>query len=156
MKLNKSLIINLLVTILLVTALVVVLKPENKTPITFETKPITIQRQDGSRISFNVELAKTYQQKAQGLMFREKIDNDKGMLFLFDEEHVIHMWMKNTFIPLDMIFIGKDGKIRTIRKNATPHSLENISSGTSVIAVLEINAMLSEQLNIRENDLVLY
>ena len=105
---------------------------------------------------FAVEHAQTYQQKQQGLMHREHLDEMAGMIFIYQQPRLISMWMKNTLIPLDMIFIDEQGIIRTIRKNTVPHSLESISSEVPVVAVLEINGGMSEKLNINKGDRVSY
>jgi uncharacterized membrane protein (UPF0127 family) len=149
MKLHKTIIINTLVTLCLLGVFVFVVRP----PQTY--KELHIEKSDGNIITFNVELAITPEQQDKGLMFREKMPKNEGMLFLFQDENIIEMWMKNTTIPLDMLFITKHGRIKKIVKNTTPNSIKTISSETSVIAVLEINAMLSDELSINENDLVL-
>ena len=90
--------------------------------------------------TWNVELADTPQEKAQGLMFRRQMDRDAGMLFRFERTEPVAMWMKNTFIPLDMIFAASDGTIERIHTDAVPESLDIISSGVPVRFVLELNA----------------
>lgn len=105
---------------------------------------------------FDIELAETFEQKQKGLMHRKHLDEMSGMLFLRSEPSVIDMWMKNTFIPLDMIFIDEEGVIRKIHQNAEPHSLESISSETEVVAVLELNGGLTQKLTINVGDKVSY
>lgn len=121
-----------------------------------EQEILFIQKSDGTSASLKVEVAKTKGQRAKGLMHRQSMPKDHGMLFIFASEDVAMMWMKNTLIPLDMLFIGRDKKIKTIVKNTTPNSLKTISSNVSVIAVLEINAMMSDKLSIKEGDLVIH
>ena len=101
---------------------------------------------------FIVELAKTPTEKRQGLMYRSSLPIDQGMLFLFKKPKKLTMWMKNTNIPLDMLFISSDGKVDQVTPNTTPHSLSYISSKSPVIAVLEINAGLSEKYGIKAGD----
>ena len=106
----------------------------------------------GRDIKFEVELA----QRARGLMFREKLGPYEGMLFDFYKEAPVSFWMKNTLIPLDMIFIAADGTIRSIHANAVPHSTESIPSQFPVRAVLEINGGSAKLLGIKPGDKVLH
>ena len=94
----------------------------------------------GKPIQYHVEVAKTDEEQAMGLMNRLDLKNNSGMLFLFDNEKKASFWMKNTFIPLDIIFINKNGSINRIYKNTKPKSLKRIKSKGEVLAVLEINA----------------
>jgi len=89
-------------------------------------------------VSFNVELATTESQRARGLMFRQQLADDAGMLFDFGTERKVAFWMRNTFIPLDMIFIAADGTIKSIHANARPQDSTAIPSGYPVRFVLEI------------------
>lgn len=86
------------------------------------------------------EYVDTPEERQRGLMFRRAMPSAHGMLFRFDEERQVSMWMKNTFIPLDMIFIGEDQRVARVHKGAVPESLATISSGGPVRYVLEINA----------------
>ena len=90
--------------------------------------------------SYNIELAISGEQRTRGLMFRKQMPQDYGMLFDFDRTQKVMMWMKNTFLPLDMIFMRVDGTIAHIVENTTPHSLAIISSRFPVRFVLELNA----------------
>jgi uncharacterized membrane protein (UPF0127 family) len=81
-------------------------------------------------------------------MWRKKMEKSHGMLFLFEEPQPISFWMKNTFIPLDMLFFSKEGRVVTLHENAIPHDLTPIHSGADVIAVLELNAGISDQFGI--------
>ncbi|MDT0576821.1 DUF192 domain-containing protein [Croceicoccus sp. F390] len=103
---------------------------------------------------FAVEYAKTAQQQAQGLMFRTELADKDGMLFPNDPPQQRSFWMKNTVIPLDIIFIAPDGRIESIIADATPYSLHPISSRRSVAAVLEIAGGQAAQLGIRAGDMV--
>ena len=90
------------------------------------------------RLAFTVELAKTEDEQARGLMFRHSLPENTGMLFVWDEETNQRMWMKNTLIPLDMLFIDSGGRIVYIAHNATPESTAVIESNRPVRGVLEI------------------
>ena len=102
----------------------------------------------GKPIQYHVEVAKTDEEQAMGLMNRLDLKNNSGMLFLFDNEKKASFWMKNTFIPLDIIFINKNGSINSIYKNTKPKSLKRIKSKGEVLAVLEINAGEAKENNI--------
>ena len=103
---------------------------------------------------FKVELAISEADRERGLMFREQMADDAGMLFLFRGRELRAFWMKNTLIPLDMLFIDYDGRIVKIHENAKPGSLDSISSDFPVTAVLEINGGLSRKLGIKAGDIV--
>jgi len=87
---------------------------------------------------FDIWIAETSAQQTQGLMFVRDLAESRGMLFIAEQPRVFNMWMKNTYVPLDMVFIGADGRIAKISANATPHSLDVISSGVVVGAILEL------------------
>jgi uncharacterized membrane protein (UPF0127 family) len=110
----------------------------------------------GREIKFDVELALNDAERARGLMFREKLGPYEGMLFDFYQEAPVGFWMKNTLIPLDMLFIAADGTIRSIHANAVPHSVETIPSKFPVRAVLEINGGSAKLLGIKPGDKVLH
>ena len=95
---------------------------------------------EGKKIKhvFQVWLADSPQRQAQGLMFVRSLPDLRGMLFVHDAPKPITMWMKNTYIPLDMVFIDSKGRIQQIVENATPHSLDIIASKVPALAVLEI------------------
>jgi len=103
---------------------------------------------------FQVEIAATDSQRSMGLMFREEMAADHGMLFLFDTEGDRYFWMKNTPLPLDIIYIGANGEIVSIAPDTTPFSLSTIPSGGPAQFVLEINAGLSKKLGIKPGDRV--
>lgn len=87
-------------------------------------------------------------------MFRKEMADHNGMLFFFEENRVVTMWMKNTYIPLDIIFIDQRGIIVHIAKSTVPHSLDVISSHEPVISVLELNAGVTNSLDIHVGDKV--
>lgn len=119
-----------------------------------QTKLVTIVSRDGKSHVFSVELALTPQQQAQGLMNRTSMDEKAGMLFLFAVEDEKGFWMKNTLIPLDMIFIREDGTISKIHDSAQPHDLTSVKSDGPVLAVLELNGGTAKKLGILAGDTV--
>ena len=112
--------------------------------VVFETSPLAIESGAGT-LSFEVELAISPEQRRQGLMFRERLDADQGMLFDFGRTAPVTMWMRNTFIPLDMLFIAADGRIARIVADTEPLSDAVIGSGGPVRAVLELPAGTSAE-----------
>ena len=115
---------------------------------------VTIQVQANKTLEFEVLIAQSNKERRQGLMHIESMKNNEGMLFIFDPERNVSMWMRNTPMTLDMIFINKKGRIINIAKNTTPYSTRGISSGGSIHWVLEINGGLSDRMNIKNGDLV--
>lgn len=121
--------------------------------VRFERAPLTIR--SGDRIhEFDVELALSERQQTQGLMYRRQLAPDAGMLFVYRQEAPISMWMKNTYIPLDMLFIGRDGKILKIAERTVPLSEAIVSSGGPAKAVLELNAGTASRLGLKPGDRV--
>ena len=104
-----------------------------------EISKVVIQNENSSSISILAEVMITESQQARGMMYRKSLDKDKGMLFLFNEPKRAVFWMKNTYIPLDLIFIKKGGGIDSIHENLEPLSTKKIKSRNDVIAVLEIS-----------------
>lgn len=97
---------------------------------------------------FVVELAADEASRSQGLMYRRHLPEGTGMLFLFEQSRVVAFWMRNTFIPLDMIFIADNGRVIKVHANAVPHDEKTISSGRPVRAVLELGGGRAAQLGI--------
>ena len=89
-------------------------------------------------LMFTVEIADTEELRSRGLMFRQRLPEDRGMLFDFGEPRPVSMWMKNTYISLDMLFIREDGTIAYIAENTVPKSLDTIGVSEPVLAVLEL------------------
>jgi uncharacterized protein len=108
----------------------------------------------GQRHRFTVELARKPEERAVGLMFRTEMAADRGMLFDYEREQPVSMWMKNTFIPLDMLFIRADGRIANIAEWTTPRSLEEVASKGAVKAVLELNGGTAARLGLKPGDRV--
>jgi len=115
--------------------------------------PLAIQTSDAIH-DFVVEVAATGAEQAQGLMFRTRLAPDKGMIFPFPEDRVASFWMKNTVIPLDIIFIRRDGTIESIAANTTPYSLDPVRSNEPVATVLEIAAGRAAELGLAPGDTV--
>ena len=113
---------------------------------------LSIITSNGSKHNFLVEVARTEEEKKIGLMFRKTLAKNAGMLFLYKREALRLMWMKNTFIPLDILFIDKNGVIKRVVKRTIPHSLATISSRKSVLAVLELRGGITSSLEIKKGD----
>jgi uncharacterized membrane protein (UPF0127 family) len=126
---------------------------EARAPSGLQLAPLTIRSSNGAH-RFTVEVARTPEEQATGLMNRSSLGADAGMIFPFDPPQMAAFWMKNTLIPLDMIFISADGTIARIAANTTPHSLDPVSSGEPIAAVLELRGGRSAELGIREGDRV--
>ena len=107
-------------------------------------------------ITFNVEVAKTIEERRIGLMYRKELLNDEGMLFIFPREKIIQLWMKNTYIPLDVIFISKNKVIVDIKKNMEKLSETIVKSKVKSRYALEFNAGLINKLDIKIGDKVLF
>ena len=115
--------------------------------------PLTIQSASGTH-RFTVEVAETPEQQAQGLMNRQSLAPDRGMIFPRNPPGDASFWMKNTLIPLDIIFIRADGTIARIAENTVPLSLDPVPSLEPVVAVLEIPGGRSAELGIKAGDKV--
>jgi uncharacterized membrane protein (UPF0127 family) len=115
--------------------------------------PLTIRSASGEH-RFTVEVAESAQEQNDGLMYRRSLAPDRGMIFPYDPPQSVAFWMKNTLIPLDMIFIRKDGTIARIVANTVPLSLEPVPGGEPVAAVLELAGGRAAQLGISEGDRV--
>ena len=118
-----------------------------------KTEPLSIMTSKGAR-EFQVEVARTDEEQRLGLMFRTSLPQDRGMLFVYDPPQEITMWMRNTRIPLDMVFIAADGRVLRIARETEPYSLDVIASKGTAAAVLEINGGLSQKLGIQPGDQV--
>ena len=110
----------------------------------------------GSAYRFDIELATTPDERERGLMYRKSLGANAGMLFMYPDEEPVAFWMKNTLIPLDMLFIKADGQIVHVARNAVPLDETPIASGQPVRAVLEINGGAADALGIKEGDTVEY
>jgi uncharacterized membrane protein (UPF0127 family) len=120
------------------------------------TAPLNIETADGRSLPFTIELAQTPEELERGLMNRASMPADAGMLFNFALDRPVAMWMKNTVIPLDIVFILGDGTIAGIAQRAVPMSLAIIPSPGPVRAVLELNGGTADRLGIKIGDKVGY
>lgn len=124
------------------------------TALAGEEHVLQIEKADGESHSFSVELVVTADKQRRGLMYRTELADEAGMLFFYRACEAATFWMKNTFIPLDMIFIEADGRIARIAREAQPETLDFHSSGVPVNGVLEVNGGLTQRLGIAEGDYV--
>jgi uncharacterized membrane protein (UPF0127 family) len=127
-------------------------RPQPRLP----TEPLVIATRDGRRLPFTVEMAVAPEHQMIGLMFRPEVKPDEGMLFDWGTPRESSMWMRNTIISLDMVFIAADGRIHRIAERTVPLSLATVSSGGPVRATLELGAGVTERLDIRAGDRVLH
>jgi uncharacterized protein len=129
--------------------------PQNAEPLSsFPQDTLTIATSDAKLHRFKIWIADTESRKSQGLMFVKELPEDRGMLFVYRQSQTIMMWMKNTYVPLDMVFIRNDGRVMRVAANTNPLSLDTISSVDPVIAVLELPAGTTKRLNIRAGAVV--
>ena len=122
---------------------------------TFSNEKIEISIYN-KNITFNVEVAKTIEERRIGLMYRKNLLNNEGMLFIFPREKIIQLWMKNTYIPLDVIFISENKVIVDIKKNMEKLSETIVKSKVKSRYALEFNAGLINKLDIEIGDKVLF
>jgi len=106
--------------------------------------------------NFNIEVATTREEQALGLMFRRSLPENAGMLFIYQQPQPAAMWMKNTLIPLDMVFISPDGRVLRIETNTEPFSTKLIPSEGTISAVLELNAGQADKIGLKRGDTVVY
>lgn len=129
-------------------------EPTGPQPV-LPTQQIVIVTKGGQRHTFSVEMATTPQEQTTGLMFRKSVSPAGGMLFVWDSPRVSQMWMRNTLVPLDMVFIRADGTVDSIAEDTVPHSLRIISSHGPVVATLELAGGTTARLGITVGDKVL-
>jgi uncharacterized membrane protein (UPF0127 family) len=127
-------------------------RPQPRLP----TERMVIVARDGRRHEFTVEMALTPEQQTIGLMFRTAVPPNEGMIFDWGGPRESSMWMRNTLVPLDMLFIAADGRIHRIAERTVPLSLTPIGSGGPVRATLELQGGITERLDIRVGDRVLH
>jgi uncharacterized protein len=142
------LVLPLLVAVIMLTA------ASDPQPPQYATADLTILSASGPH-RFHVELALTSAQMEHGLMFREELAPDAGMLFDFKEPTMATMWMRNTLIPLDMLFVGANGRIVNIHERAVPQSDAIIAAAAPVRTVIELNGGTAARLGIKPGDRVI-
>jgi len=143
---------NLLAAVVMALALVACSKSEKA-----KTGELSVVSADGNKVEYKVELAQTEEEMSKGLMFRDALDEKSGMLFaLWKIGEESAMWMKNTKIPLDMLFVDKDGMVYWIYENAEPNSEKLIVAPYAPYAVLEVNAGDVKKYGIKIGDNVKY
>ncbi len=118
------------------------------------TTPLFVDTSSSGEVRFNVEVAKTPLELQQGLMHRTEMASNNGMIFVFDPVRPVQMWMKNTKLSLDMLFVAANGKIVMIKEKATPMSETRITCKEPVRAVVELNAGQVKRHNIKVGDTV--
>jgi len=123
--------------------------------VTMRRDTLTLQTAGGAKV-IDIEVAETSEQKARGLMFRTSLPDTSGMLFPYPQPQELTMWMKNTFIPLDMVFIKSDGTVHRIEVRTEPMSERVIGSKGDVTAVLELAGGAADRLGLKAGDKVLH
>ena len=129
--------------------------PETGIPQALPLAPLTVETRNGD-VLLRVQVADTDATRQTGLMFRRSMPETEGMPFVFQQMRPVTFWMKNTVLPLDIIFVGGDGKVMNIARNTTPFSLDPIPSDGPARVVVELNAGASARLGIEPGDRVRY
>lgn len=142
------------VVLLCLLAVCPALAGEDGTPLDLPREPLTVVAADGTLHAFDVQVARTIPQRQTGLMFRRNMPDTEGMLFPFPRARHASFWMKNTRIPLDMLFVDGRGRIAYIERQAQPGDLTPRGPAFPVIAVLELNGGLAATLGIAVGDRV--
>jgi uncharacterized membrane protein (UPF0127 family) len=119
-----------------------------RSPVTGSQVSVRFESEGSTTSEFRVEVVATPEDRARGLMFRKSINDDQGMLFLFPREQPLAFWMKNTFIPLDMVFVSGDWRVVGVLKNVPPLNEDRRSVETPSQYVLEFGAGVAEKHNI--------
>ncbi len=138
----------------LLTAATSAAAAQDKAQPQLPTEPLRILTATGKTLRFDVEVADTYAERERGLMFRKSVPANGGMLFDFRIPQPVAFWMKNTLIPLDMLFIAEDGRIVNIAANTTPLSTQAIPSDGPIRGVLELRGGRAAELGITAGSLV--
>jgi uncharacterized membrane protein (UPF0127 family) len=122
----------------------------------FPRSRLQIATPDARLHSFEIWVAEDDARRARGLMFVRELGDNEGMLFIYPQEHPVAMWMKNTYIPLDMLFVSADGRVAHVVENTEPESLTTIESKVPVLAVIELKAGTAARLKIRPGARVMH
>jgi len=123
---------------------------------TFEKEPLVVVSDDGKRHRFDVYIAADYEQQRRGLMFVRSLPETTGMLFVYEKKAARSMWMKNTYIPLDMVFARPDGSVSSVIHDTVPQTLDPQNSIEPVTYVLELNAGTARRLKIGRNSRLIH
>lgn len=122
----------------------------------FETDVLIIVASRHACYRFDIYLAQTDEQRARGLMFVREMPTTTGMLFVYESERYVSMWMKNTYMPLDMVFARADGSVASVARQTEPLSLRTVASTEPVQYVLELNSGTSRRLHIDESSVLIW
>jgi uncharacterized membrane protein (UPF0127 family) len=122
----------------------------------FPRSTLQIATPDARLHTFKIWVADSDQRRARGLMFVKHIAEDEGMLFIYPQALRAGMWMKNTYIPLDMLFVAADGKVVNVVENTEPHSLKTIEAASDVIGVIELKGGTASRLHIAKGARVMH
>jgi len=122
----------------------------------FDFATLEIINDDGKRLEFDVYLARRFEQQKRGLMFVREMPQTTGMLFIYEGDGLHSMWMKNTYIPLDIVFARSDGTVSSISRDTVPLTLNSHRSTEPVRYVLELNAGTARRLDIGSNSRLLW
>ena len=120
-----------------------------------EKASVSIKLNSNESIEFSVLIAESNKDRRQGLMHIEFMEENQGMLFVFNPPRRVSMWMRNTPMSLDILFINRNGEVINMEENTTPYSTKALSSGGTIRWVLEINGGLAKKMGIKTGDLVL-
>jgi uncharacterized membrane protein (UPF0127 family) len=123
-------------------------------PQKLKTTVLSIERENGQPVEITVELARTDEERALGLMFRKQLPDGQGMLFIFDRDQQMSFWMKNTVIPLSIAYITSDGQILEI-KDMQPNDINSVKSSRSVRYALEVPQGWFGRVNVKPGDIVI-
>jgi len=122
----------------------------------FEFATLELINDAGNRLEFDVYLAESFDQQRRGLMFVRDMPETTGMLFIYPDDAIRSIWMKNTYIPLDIVFARNDGRVSSINRDAAPLTLTSRASNEPVRYVLELNAGTARRLDIGTNSRILW
>jgi len=153
-QITKNILASVMFTTMMGVSMPALTQTVTPEPVDFGDKQVLSIKSGGKMHKFMVEIADTPKEQARGLMYRKELAPNSGMLFEFPEDRIASFWMKDTAIPLDLIFVRKDGRILKIIHSAKPYSLQSLSSEAPVRAVLEIAGGMAEELEISPGDMV--
>jgi uncharacterized membrane protein (UPF0127 family) len=122
-------------------------------PLNWERGSLSVETASGVH-TFSVEIADEPDERERGLMYRTEMAADAGMIFAYDSPQIITIWMKNTVLPLDIIYVNEQGRVMTIAPDAEPYSLKLISSQKPVVAAIEFNAGTAARIGLKPGDTV--